>query len=261
MHNNAWRELENDFDVVLNNLRGAAVLIPYMNYLNKPFYHVMHLPIFPQLADLFRENNTRLISISDKQRDAFPDLNYSGTVYNGVDINDFTFSAKDEDYVLYLGSMGANKNPGDAVKAAKKAGQKMIIGGRIKNKDYYDTEIAPHIDGERIKFIGEITKDEIIKIYQGAKAFIFPTLWEEPFGLVAVEALSCGTPVIAYPNGALPEIVEDGKNGYLVNNVDEIVEKIGQLDKIERADCRKTVEEKFSIEKMIDRYEEILSQK
>ncbi|OGG14115.1 hypothetical protein A2773_05180 [Candidatus Gottesmanbacteria bacterium RIFCSPHIGHO2_01_FULL_39_10] len=263
---------DNQFDILVNNLRGEAVVVPVAQLLRKPLVHVMHLPLFDELSSLFKRYNTHLISISDAQRKAFPDLNYAGTVYNGVDPNFFTYNEKPEDYYLYLGSIGANKNPKDAVLACKKAGVKMMIGGRIKDKDYYDKEIAPHIDDKNIKWVGEMHPADVVKLYQGARAFLFPTLWEEPFGLVMIEAMSCGTPVIAYPNGAVPEVVEEGFNGFLVKNVGEMVGKIKEMEQCSlpdrqagnvtmlqwRRNTRKSVEEKFTIEKMVAKYEEVL---
>jgi glycosyltransferase involved in cell wall biosynthesis len=249
---------KDQYDVILNNLRSEAVLWSMASYLKKPLYHIMHLPLFSELSDLATKHAIRLISISDAQRKAYPDLPYAATVYNAVDTNEFTFNVTPDNYVLYLGSIGRNKNPKDAILAAKAAGVPMKIGGRIKDQAYYDTEITPLIDGTLVSWVGELHPQEVVSLYQHAKAFLFPTLWEEPFGLVLIEAMSCGTPVIAYPNGAIPEIVEDGKNGYIAHSVSEMTKKLKIIDLIDRTVCRKTVEEKFSTEKMIDGYEKVL---
>ncbi|OGH17795.1 MAG: hypothetical protein A3C22_00505 [Candidatus Levybacteria bacterium RIFCSPHIGHO2_02_FULL_37_10] len=247
-----------EYDIILNNLRGEAVIFSIVSMLKKPAYHVMHLPLFPELIDNIKRNNVSLISISNAQRKAFPDLKYKSTIYNAVDTDKFLFSPKHDNYLLYLGSIGKNKNPKDAILAARQAGEVLLIGGRIKDEIYFKEEIAPYIDNEKIQWVGEKKPDTIISLYQGAKAFLFPTLWEEPFGLVLIEAMSCGTPVIAYPNGAVPEIIENGVNGYLVNNCDEMAMKIKDIEKIDRLVCRKTVEEKFNIKQMIDEYEKVL---
>lgn len=246
------------YDVILNNLRSEAVIWSAGAYIQKSVFHVMHLPLFAELADLSRQHGVKLISISNAQRKAFPDLVYTATIYNGVDTDEFAFEAKPEDYVLYLGSIGKNKNPKDAILAAKEAGVPIKIGGRIKDQGYYDGEIAPRVDGKTVMWIGELHPKEIIALYQKAKAFLFPTLWEEPFGLVMIEAMSCGTPVIAYPHGAVPEVVSEGENGYLVSTVSEMAKKIKEIGSIDRAKCRKTVEERFSIPNMIDQYEALL---
>ncbi len=249
---------KDQYDIIFNNVRAEAIVWSVANQLHKPLYHIMHLPIFPELEELAIKYETNIISISNAQQAANPTVTFAGTVYNAVDTNEFIFHEKSDDYVLYLGSIGANKNPKDAILAAKEAGVPIHIGGRIKDRAYYEEEILPFIDEKTVVWIGEITPREIIKEYQHAKAFLFPTKWAEPFGLVAIEAMSCGTPVIAYPNGALPEIVKDGVNGYLVNTVSEMAQKIREIGAIDRAVCRKHVEDHFSIEKMIDGLEKIL---
>lgn len=250
---------KDEYDVILNNLRGEAVIFSIASILQKPIYHVMHLPLFPQLNDSVKKHNVSLVSISNAQRKAFPTLNYIKTIYNGVDTDEFSFSPEHKNYLLYLGSIGKNKNPKDAILAAKQAGEVLLIGGRIKDEVYFKEEISPLVDGRQIQWVGEKHPKEVVALYQKAKAFLFPTLWEEPFGLVLIESMSCGTPIIAYPNGAIPEIVEDGVNGYLVKNVSEMSEKIKEVEKIDRAKCRKTVEEKFDIEQMVDAYETLLT--
>ena len=256
---------KDQYDVVLNNLRGEAVVVPVLNYLQKPMAHVMHLPLFDELSNLFKIYNTPLISISNAQRKAYQDLNYVATVYNGVDPDVFTFNETPEDYYLYLGSIGKNKNPKDALIACKETGVKLVVGGRVKDKEYYEKEISPLVDGTRISWVGELDPQKVRELYQRARAFLFPTLWAEPFGLVLIESMSCGTPVIAYPNGAVPEVIKNGYNGYLVNNVGEMKTKILEIEKMGlevqklRQNARKSVEEKFTVGKMVEGYEEVLA--
>jgi len=252
---------QDEFDVVLNNSFDEAPLFASHPDLHVPMYHIMHVPIIPQAAEIFRIHKTRLIPISDAQKNAVPDLNYAKTVYNCVDTREFAFSAAAGTYLLYLGSIGKNKNPKDAILAAKETGNELRIGGKLKDRAYYEQEIAPLVDEKQIVWTGELHAKEVIALYQGAKAFLFPTMWEEPFGLVVIEAMSCGTPVIAYPNGGLPEIVQDGVNGYLVKDRQEMDQKIQLLDKIDRKACRQSVIDRFSVDKMVDGYLEVLSQK
>lgn len=250
---------KDQYDVILNNIRGEAVILPVATSLGKPVFHVLHLPVFPELATLFHTYHTRMISISEAQKKANPDLSYAGTAYNAVNMDEFTFSPDTDGYVLYLGSIGRNKNPKDAILAALKAGVPIKIGGRIKDSAYYTNEIQPLVDGKHVIWVGEQSATEVVRLYQKAKAFLFPTLWEEPFGLVLIEAMSCGTPVIAYPNGAIPEIVENGVNGYLVSSVDEMAEKIKVIGEMSREKARASVAAKFTISHMIDSYEKILN--
>jgi glycosyltransferase involved in cell wall biosynthesis len=273
-------ELKDSYDVILNNMRGEAVFLPIAKMLGKPFVNVMHLPIFPDLSSLFTTFHTPVITISNAQRKEFPDLNYLATVGNCVDTASYSFGMGEGGYLLMMGTIGRHKNQGGAVKIAKALGMRLILAGKIRDQDYYD-ELKADIDGNQIKLLGEIDFPQKLKLYQEAKAFIFPILWEEPFGLVMIEAMACGTPVVAFGNGAVPEVVVDGKSGYIVDNnkfeirnskfeiislgeegLVEGVKRINDLSNDDyrklRQNCRRHVEDNFTIDKMVDGYEKAI---
>ena len=250
-------DLKDDYDVILNNMRGEAIFLPTAKLLGKPFVNVMHLNLFPELAELFLQFNTKVITISNAQRKDFPNLNYVSTVYNGVDVNQFTFDPIPSDYLLMMGAIGRHKNQGEAIAVAKELGIKLVLAGKISQQDYFD-ELKKDIDGEQIKYLSEISFDEKVKLYQNAKAFLFPINWEEPFGLVMIEAMACGTPVVAFNHGAVSEVVKNGLTGYVVDNHSQMVEAVKKIDAIDRAACRKHVQDNFSVSKMIDGYEKTL---
>lgn len=252
-------ELKDEYDVILNNMRGEAMFLPVAKLIGKPFVNVMHLNLFPELAQVFQIYNTNIITISNAQRKDFPNLNYSATVYNCVDIEKYTFNSSPSNYLLMVGSIGRHKNQGEAIKIAKELGMELIIAGKIRDQDYFE-EIKKDIDGEQIKWIGEIGFAEKLKLYQNAKAFLFPIQWDEPFGLVMIEAMACGTPVVAFNHGAISEVLSDGLTGYVVENHNQMLEAVGKIEKINRLDCRKYIEENFTIEKMIDGYEKALQE-
>ncbi len=251
---------KDDYDVILNNMRGEAVFLPVAKMLNKPFVNVMHLPLFDRLAEIFKEYNTHIITISNAQRKNFPQLNYLATVYNCVDTEKYEFDPVGGDYLLMMGSIASHKNQAGAIRVAKKLGMKLILAGKINDRKYFDT-LKSDIDGKLINWIGELAFPEKLKLYQNAKAFLFPILWEEPFGLVMIEALSCGTPVVAFGNGAIPEVVVDRKTGFVIENNSEekMIEAVKNIDSINRTDCRKYVEENFSVDKIVGDYEKALS--
>ncbi len=250
-------ELKDEYDLILNNMRGEAVFLPIAKLINKPFVSVMHLNLFDELASIFKEFETKIITVSNAQRKNYPDLNYLATVYNGVDINKFKFNARSEEYLLMVGTIGRHKNQASAISVAKKMNKKLILAGKIRDRDYFE-ELKKDIDGEQIKWVGEMGFKEKLKLYVNAKAFLFPVLWEEPFGLVMIEAMACGTPVIAFNHGAIPEVVVNGKTGFVVENEDQMADSLLKINFIGRQDCRRRVEENFSLEKMVNDYEAVL---
>ena len=255
------KEKEN-YDLILNNMRGEAVFLPLAKYLGKPFVNVMHLPMFDELAGIFRQYRTSVITISNNQRKEFPDLNYLATVYNCVDTDKYRSPVGDRsggDYLLMMGTIGRHKNQGAAIRVAKKLGMRLILAGKIRDQDYYD-ELKKDIDGKNIILYGALDFAKKVELYQKAKAFIFPILWEEPFGLVMIEAMACGTPVVAFNNGAISEVVVNGKTGFVIenNSEEELAEAIKKIALIKREDCRKHVMENFTVEKMVKGYEEAL---
>ncbi len=250
-------ENKDSYDIIFNNMRGEAVFLPIAKILNKSFVNVMHLNLFLELAELFQAFNANIITISNAQRKEFPNLNYLATVSNCVDIDKYLFNPNPENYLLMVGTIGRHKNQGEAIAVAKELGMKLVLAGKIRDQDYFE-ELKKDIDGEKIKWFGEIGFEEKLKLYQNAKAFLFPINWEEPFGLVMIEAMSCGTPVIAFNKGAVSEVVRDNLTGYIVDNHIQMVEAVRKIDSIDRSACRKHVEENFSVSKMIDSLEQAL---
>lgn len=252
-------EHSSEFDVVLNNMRGGEVLFhDHARKLGKAYANVMHLPMFLELADVCREHKTPLISISNAQRVPFPDLHYVGTVYNGIDLTDFPYESKSGDYLLMMGSIAPHKNQKTGIWVAKTVGMKLILAGKIGNPAYYAKDIAPHVDGKAVIHYGEIGMEEKVKLYMHARALLFPILWDEPFGLVMIEAMACGTPVVAFNRGAVPEVVKDRETGFIVENERDMGLAIGRIGEIDRASCRKHVEAHFTVDRMIDSLEKSL---
>lgn len=250
-------ENKDSYDIILNNMRGEAVFLPTAKLLGKPFVNVMHLNLFAELAQVFQTYNTNIITISNSQRKDFPNLNYLKTVYNCVDIEKYAFNPIPENYLLMVGTIGRHKNQGEAIKVAKELGMKLVLAGKIRDQDYFE-ELKKDIDGEQIKYLSEVSFEEKLKLYQNAKAFLFPINWEEPFGLVMIEAMACGTPVVAFNHGAVSEVVRDSLTGYIVENHSQMVEAVKKIDTIDRLACRKHVEENFTIERMVGDYEKAL---
>jgi glycosyltransferase involved in cell wall biosynthesis len=182
-------------------------------------------------------------------------------VYNGVPRDLYTFqpNVEEDAPLVFLGRVEKIKGTHLAIDVAKRSGESLIIAGNVSNehRTYFEDQIEPRIDGKQIQFVGSVGDDEKDDLLGSAKAFLMPILWEEPFGIVMAEALACGTPVIGLKRGAVPEVVNDGVNGFVCVDVDEMVKAVGRVDTISRGSCRRVMEERFSDRAVVDAYEDL----
>jgi glycosyltransferase involved in cell wall biosynthesis len=224
-----------------------------------PTVYTLHDPISPEANEMYEmywSPNQFFVSISCTQRKPAPQLPFLDTVYNGINLDEFPYSAKNDDYLLMVCRILPEKGVREGIEVARRTGQRLKIIGEVHPyaKEYFEKEVKPFLD-DKITYVGAVERSEITKYFQRAKALLMPIKWEEPFGMVMVEAMSCGTPVIAFSRGAAPEVIEDGKTGFLVKNIDEMVEAVKKIDTIKRKDCHDHVVGKFSTDTMVDAYE------
>ncbi|MGM5488404.1 MAG: glycosyltransferase family 4 protein [Nanobdellota archaeon] len=188
------------------------------------------------------------ISKSQKRLFEANDLDVRNVIYHGIPIDGFPFAQEHQGYLFNLGRICYDKGQDVAIKTALALDMPLILAGEVREKDYFDQEIAPYIDGKQIKFIGGLNDQEKVEWYQNAAAFLMPIRWEEPFGLVMPEAMACGTPVVAYSRGSVPEVITDGKTGYVVDeNLESFINATEKALQLNRHDCRKRVEDYFTI--------------
>jgi glycosyltransferase involved in cell wall biosynthesis len=183
-------------------------------------------------------------------------------VYNGVDLDEIPFNDRPEDFFMIVGRMTPGKGIAEAIHIAKKAKVKLLIVGHVTthlpwSEEYFLKEIKPHIDGDRIRYIERMTYHDIVHTMSRAKGFLFPLQWDEPFGMVVIEAMAAGTPVLAYGRGSMPELIKSGETGYLVENGEEMAEMTQRVATIERARCRDWVNQNFSVGQMVEAYERL----
>lgn len=235
-----------------------------------PVVITFHDPItpqrFPAIEKLMELGNIHLVSLSQSQQRGVP-FKFSGVVPNGVDTKLFIPDKHvpiHKKPLLITGRIVQQKGFSDAIDAAKSAGVRLLIVGQEyqqkEAKEYFETQVMPQIDGKTVLWESVVKQAHLIGHYQTAQALLFPISWEEPFGLVMIEAMACGTPVIAYNRGSVPEIVVDGKTGYIVDpeaGVAGLVAAIKKIGDIDRSMCRKHVEKHFSLKTMIDGYEKV----
>jgi glycosyltransferase involved in cell wall biosynthesis len=208
------------------------------------------LPMYEPFQD-----RVRYVAISDSDR--HPRLRYAATIHHGIRIDDFPFDAQGSDDLLFFGRIHPDKGAAEAIAAARGAGRRLVMAGIVQDAGYHDREVAPALDGERVRFIGAVGGEGRARTLGQAAALLHLINFDEPFGLSVVEALACGTPVIAVNRGSMPELIDHGVTGFLVDDVDQAVAAIARIGEIDRAACRKAAVERFSVERMADRYLEL----
>ena len=241
-----------NFDIIHNHMGINVAALE--NFCPVPMVTTNHSsmpPDFIPIAKLAKDSN--YISISNSQRKIAPYLNYINTVYHGIDTKKFSFEAESDDYLLFLATMSKEKGADRAIKIALKSGKKLIMAGDIRKQEDFD-DIKPFIDGDQITYIGEIDFKQKNELMKNALAYIFPIRWSEAFGLTLIESLASGTPVIAYPNGSIPEIIENGKTGFLVNDINEAVKAVKNIKNISRKECRNQAVKRFDVSIMAKNY-------
>jgi glycosyltransferase involved in cell wall biosynthesis len=210
----------------------------------------------PELIPIFREyDDMPVVSISDAQRIPLPDANWQGTVYHGLpDL--YAFHPNHGSYLAYLGRICPEKRPDHAIEIAKRVGIPLRIAAKVDpvDREYFETKIEPLLDHPLVEFLGEITDAEKCDFLGEAAAVLCTYDWPEPFGIVLIEALACGTPVFAYRRGSIPEIIEDGVTGFICENLDEMVAAIDRLPLIQRQHCRDSFEARFTVQRMVQDY-------
>ncbi len=269
-----------EFDIIHNHLLPYGLLLA--DWSKTPTVHTLHHKIYREHADIFlyeRYKKQNFISISRAQRSIIPELNYIATVYNGVDCIFYRFkqSASSDNYLLYLGRLKKYKGIHTAISLAKRLHVKLKIATPLPNisqpdykevNDYWEQEIKPQL-GENIEYVGSVKGQEKINLLGNAKALIVPVEREEPFGMTLIEAMACGTPVIAYAAGAIPEIMIDGKTGYEVSfsNSEQLYKAVERLYSMPEKDylmmrklSRAHIEKNFSVERMVENYEMVYRQ-
>lgn len=211
----------------------------------------------PDLVPLYREFcDMPVVSISDSQRAPLPWVNWQGTVHHGMPEDVFMPNPETGKYLAFLGRISPEKGVDRAIEIALGAEMPLKIAAKVDraDKEYFEDQIKPLLDSNLIEFIGEISDLEKNEFLGNAAAFLFPINWSEPFGIVLIEALACALPVVAYPLGAVPEIIEDGFSGFLVNGIDEAVNALANIETIDRRNCRRSFEQRFSVKRMAKDY-------
>ena len=253
LHISNLMEQAEDFDIIHNHY--DFLPLTYSSLIPTPIVTTIHgftskkiLPVFKK----YNRGNNYYLSISNSDRS--PDLDYVATVYNGIDVDEFTFYPDDGDYLLFFGRIHPEKGAVESIEIAKAMGMKLIIAGIVQDRSYFEERVKPLIDGTNIVYIGPVGPDRRSEILGNAYALLHPISFEEPFGLSVAEAMACGTPVLAFNRGSMPELIVHGKTGFIVEDIPQACETLKDIPTLDRTLCRQHVIENFSVDAMVDGY-------
>jgi len=249
-------EHAHNFDVI--HFHTDYLHFPISRYLPVPHVTTLHgrldIPDLIPVYDRFRD--IPVISISNTQRKPLPWANWAGTIYHGLPPDLFRFQPNPGNYLAFLGRVSPEKRADRAIEIAKRAGMPLKIAAKVDRVDkrYFKRVVEPLLDASHVEWVGEISDREKSDFLGNAYALLFPIDWPEPFGLVMIEAIACGTPVIAYDGGAVPEVLKDGETGFIAKNLEEAAEAVHRVSEISRAHCRKIFEKRFTVSRMARDY-------
>lgn len=249
------------FDLIHNHMGFQA--LPFVNFVDTPVVTTLHNALSPEpVRELFLKNaHQHYISISRYQRQLWPELNYAATIYHGIDLKRFVpkYELSGEPYLAFLGRLSPEKGPLEAIQVAQALGLKLLLAGKIDRVDqaFYDAVLACQIDGTQIVYVGELEHAAKVEFLSNAVACLFPVQWPEPFGLVMIEAMACGTPVFALRNGSVPEVIDHGVSGYVADTVEALIDAVRQYAQFDRSMVRRRAEERFSSHRMVFEHERL----
>ena len=245
------------FDLVHNHY--DFLPLTYSGLVKTPVLTTIHGFSSERIVPVYKRFDaaTHYVSISDADRRS--ELSYAATVYHGIDLGEFTLCETPDDYLLFFGRIHPDKGVAEAVEVAKRTGRRLVVAGIVQDQGYFERALEPHL-GDQIQFVGSVGPGERDKLLGGAAALLHLINFDEPFGLSMVEAMACGTPVIATRRGSVPEIVQGGVSGFVVENVDGAVEAVNKLSEVARVRVRADAEARFSQKRMVNNYLRVYEQ-
>lgn len=251
-------ERAGDFDLIHNQADFMPLIFAEM--VDTPIVTTIHGFSSPSILPVFERYNDRAAYVAISDADRAPSLKYAATIHHGIRIDEFPFDPIGSEDLLFFGRIHPDKGAGEAIRAAKAVGRRLVMAGLIQDLEYHAREVAPFLDDPLVDYRGVIGGSNRTRALGSAKALLHLIGFNEPFGLSVVEAMACGTPVIAYRRGSMPELIDDGVTGFLVDDFDQAIAAIKRVDEIDREACRRRVEQHFTVDRMADRYLELYRQ-
>jgi len=245
-------ERANEYDLIHNHF--DFPVLTYSRLVKTPVLTTIHGFSSSEIYPVYEKYNNDTYYVSISNSDRYEKLDYIATVYNGIDLNKFTYNSKRGNYLVFLGRICREKGTYEAIQIARKANKKLYIAGIVQEHDYFKEKIKPNLDNNQIKYLGIVNNDKKNELLGNALAILHPVKKPERFGLVMIEAMACGTPVIGFNLGSVKEVVKHEKTGFVVNDVEDAANSVQKLEAINRINCRKRVKKYFTVDKMVEEY-------
>jgi glycosyltransferase involved in cell wall biosynthesis len=240
------------FDLIHNHF--DFLPLTYSRLVDTPVVTTIHGFSSPGILPVYKKYNGQVFYVSISDADRSPELDYIQTIYHGIDLKQFDFQPEPDDYLLFFGRIHPDKGAREALDIARGCHKKLILAGIIQDEAYYHQHVEPRLDDQHAIYVGSVGPVQRNQLLGRACALLHPIHFNEPFGLSIVESMACGTPVIAFNKGSMPELIEPGRNGFLVETVEQAIQAVGRIQDIQRADCRRHVEQHFSVDRMAREY-------
>ncbi len=252
LHISAVFERAAEFDLIHNHF--DFLPLTYSGLVGTPVLTTIHGFSSQKIMPVYEKYNARSHYVAISESDKSPELDYIATIHHGIDITQFPFSDSAGEYLLFFGRIHPDKGVREAIQVARSTGIKLIIAGIIQDQDYFTTHVEPYVDGTTIEYVGSVGPDQRGDVLSHALALLHLISFDEPFGLSLIESMACGTPVIAFDRGSMPEIIRDGETGYIVKDIEGAINAVATVEAIARSDCRTDVENRFTSTRMARDY-------
>lgn len=241
-----------EFDLIHNHY--DFLPLSYSGFTHTPVVTTIHGFSSPSILPVYKNYNDSTYYVAISEADKSAELDYIATIHHGIDLNQFTYRQEAGDYLLFLGRIHPEKGVHDAIEVARKTGIRLVIAGIIQDEDYFREQVEPCIDGSKVEYIGSVGPEKRQEVMGGALALLHLIHFDEPFGLSVVESMACGTPVIAYGLGSMPELIFNGSTGFIVDDVDATAHAVDKINTLDRRACRDDVEKRFTCQRMAHEY-------
>lgn len=246
-------ERGDEFDIIHNHF--DFLPLSYSRMTRTPLVSTIHGFSSPEILPVYKKYNATTHYVAISTADRSPELDYAATVHHGIDLQAFSYREESEGYLLFFGRIHPDKGTKECIEIAQKTGRKLVLAGIVQDEPYFEQAVKPHLNDDQCVYIGSVGPEERDAVLGGALALLHPIHFDEPFGLSVVEAMACGTPVLAIDRGSMSEVICPGVTGFLVQNADEMADAVDNVAGLERAACRRWVEARFSVGRMAAEYE------